>query len=129
MRGEAVLFTGVAVFFAVTASVYGWLSHETAGTVTLLVSFLMSSLVAFFFWVQYQRRGQRPQDRRGAEVAETAGPLDFFPPRSAYPVLAAAGTVLTALGIVLAIWLLVLGIGVVAAGVAGFVFEFNGRSG
>ncbi|AXI80807.1 aa3-type cytochrome oxidase subunit IV [Peterkaempfera bronchialis] len=128
MRGEALLFTGVSAFFAVTAGSYGWFSHEPAGTAALIVSFLMSGLVAFFLWVQYQRRGRRPQDRTDAEVAETAGPLDFFPPRSSYPVLCAVGATLLALGVVFGLWLFLIGLGTTAAGVAGFVFQFNGRT-
>ena len=128
MKGEALLFSGVAAFFAATAAVYGWFSHEPAGTAALIVSFLMSALVAFFLWVQYRRRGRRAQDRGDAEVAETAGPLDFFPPHSGYPVLTAAGTALLGLGVAIGLWLFLIGLGVTAAGVAGFVFEFNRRT-
>jgi hypothetical protein len=127
VKGEALLFTGVAAFFAVTASVYGWFSHEPAGTAALIVSFLMSGLVALFLWVQYQRRGQRAQDRKDAEVAETAGPLGFFSPHSPYPALAALGTAVLALGVVFALWLLLVGVGVLGVGVAGFVFQYGGR--
>lgn len=128
MRGEALLFTGVSAFFAVMASTYGWYSHEPAGTAALLVSFLMSGLVSFFLWVQYARRGRRAQDRSDAEVAETAGPLDFFPPRSYYPVLTGAGAALLGLGVAIGLWLFLIGLGVTAAGVAGFVFQFNNRA-
>jgi protein-S-isoprenylcysteine O-methyltransferase Ste14 len=129
VKGEAVLFTGVSAFFAVMAAMYGWFSHEPAGTAALLVSFLMSGLVAFFLWVQYRRRGRRAQDRKDAEVVETAGPLDFFPPRSTYPVLAAIGVTLVGLGLAVGLaWLALVGVGVTAAGVSGFAFEFNGRT-
>ncbi|WP_377268131.1 cytochrome c oxidase subunit 4 [Peterkaempfera sp. SMS 1(5)a] len=127
MKAEAVLFTGVSVFFAVMAASYGWASHEPAGTAALIVAFLMSGLVAFFLWVQYGRRGLRAQDR-DAEVAETAGPLDFFPPRSHFPVLCASGVALLGLGVAVGLWLFLIGLGVTAAGVAGFVFQFNDRT-
>jgi NAD(P)-dependent dehydrogenase (short-subunit alcohol dehydrogenase family) len=38
MRTEARLFTGVAVFFAVTAAGYGWFSEEPAGTAVLAIA-------------------------------------------------------------------------------------------
>jgi hypothetical protein len=127
VRTEARLFTGVAAFFAVTAAGYGWRSKEPAGTAVLIVAFLMASLVAFFLHVQYRRRGPRAQDRDDAEVVDTAGPLDFFPPHSAWPITIALGSVLLALGIVYGLWLALLGLGVLAPGVYGLVFQYAGR--
>ncbi|MFD7923394.1 cytochrome c oxidase subunit 4 [Streptomyces sp. NPDC059740] len=127
MRGEALLFTGVAVFFGIVATAYGLLSQEPAGTAALIVSAIMSALVAFFLWAQYWRRGPRLQDDTSATVVEGAGPLDFFPPRSAHPVLAALGTALLGTGVVIGGWLFLIGVGVTAAGVAGFVFQYRDR--
>ncbi|WP_228899424.1 cytochrome c oxidase subunit 4 [Streptomyces sp. DH1] len=127
MRTEARLFTGVAAFFAVTAAGYGWFSHEPAGTAALTVAFLMASLVAFFLRVQYRKRGPRAQDRDAAEVQDTAGPLDFFPPHSPWPVVTALGAVVLALGIVYGLWLALIGFGVLAAAVLGLVLQYAGR--
>jgi hypothetical protein len=127
VRTEAYLFSGTAGFFAATASVYGWFSDDPAGTAALIVSFLMSSLIAFFLFTQYRRRGRRPQDRREAEMAEGAGPLEFFPPGSPWPVTAAAGFTLASLGVVYGLWLFLIGIGLLAPAVFGFVFQYVGR--
>ncbi|MGC9496344.1 cytochrome c oxidase subunit 4 [Streptomyces sp. WG7] len=127
MRTEARLFTGVAAFFAVTAAGYGWFSEEPAGTAALTVAFLMAALVAFFLHVQYRKRGLRAQDRGDAEVLETAGPLDFFPPHSPWPVTVALGAVVLALGIVYGLWLALIGFGVLALAVLGLVFQYAGR--
>ncbi|MFD4263850.1 cytochrome c oxidase subunit 4 [Streptomyces sp. NPDC058534] len=127
MRTEARLFTGVAAFFAVTAATYGWFSHEPAGTAALTIAFLMASLVAFFLHVQYRKRGLRAQDRGDAEVLDTAGPLDFFPPHSPWPITAALGAVVLALGIVYGLWLALIGFGVVALAVFGLVFQYADR--
>lgn len=127
MKTEARLFTGVAVFFAVTAVGYGLSSAEPAGTAVLTVAFLMSALVAFFLYVQYRKRGRRAQDRPDAEVVDTAGPLDFFPPRSGWPITVSAGAVLLALGVVYGLWLALLGLGVLGHGVFGMVFQYAGR--
>jgi hypothetical protein len=127
VKVEAIMFAGVAVFFAITTAVYAWFSLEPAGTAALTVSFLMSALIAFFCWTQYVRRGQRPQDRRNVPVHEGAGPLEFFPPRSYYPALTAAATALLGLGVVYGLWLFIIGVGALAPGIAGFVFQHKDR--
>ncbi|MYR42794.1 cytochrome c oxidase subunit 4 [Streptomyces sp. SID5910] len=127
MRTEARLFTGVAAFFATTAVLYGWWSAEPAGTAALTVAFLMASLVAFFFRVQHRRRGPRAQDLDDAEVADSAGPLDFFPPHSPWPITIALGAVVLALGIVYGLWLALIGFGLLALAVCGFVFQYADR--
>lgn len=127
MRTEARLFTGVAAFFAVTAAGYGWFSHEPAGTAALTIAFLMASLVAFFLRVQYRKKGLRAQDRGDAEVLDTAGPLDFFPPHSPWPVITALGAVVVALGIVYGLWLSLIGFGILTLAVLGLVLQHAGR--
>jgi hypothetical protein len=129
MRTESRLFLGVAAFFLVTAVGYGWRSREPAGTAVLIVAFLMAALVAFFLHMQYRRRGLRAQDRPDAEVADTAGPLDFFSPHSPWPITTAVGSVVAALGVVYGLWLFLLGLGVLGHGVCGMVFQYAGRDG
>ncbi|WP_329571493.1 aa3-type cytochrome oxidase subunit IV [Kitasatospora sp. NBC_01266] len=127
MRFEAYLFAGIALFFGVLGGIYDWYAHEPAGKAALAMAFLMSALIAVFFFVQSVRHGPRAQDRRAVEVAETTGPLDFFPPHSWYPPLTAAGAAVLALGVVFGVWLLVIGVGITAAGVGGFVFQYVNR--
>ncbi|MCB5906234.1 aa3-type cytochrome oxidase subunit IV [Streptomyces pinistramenti] len=125
MKAESFVFAGVTLFFAITATVYGWLAREPAGLAALIVAFLMSALISFFFWTQHVRRGQRLQDRKQVRIEEAAGPLGNFSPRSYYPVLTAAGSALLGLGIVYGLWLFLIGVGVLAAGIAGFTFQHN----
>ncbi|MDT3397120.1 cytochrome c oxidase subunit 4 [Streptomyces sp. B1866] len=127
MRTEARLFTGVAAFFGAAAGCYGPLSGDPAGTAALVVAFLMAALVAFFLHVQYRKRGRRPQDRPGADVADGAGPLEFMPPSSPWPVVTAAGFALAGGGVVYGLWLFLIGAGVLAAGVLGLVFQYAAR--
>ncbi|QHC23450.1 aa3-type cytochrome oxidase subunit IV [Streptomyces sp. GS7] len=127
MKIEGRLFVVMALYFGGTAAVYGWRAEEPAGTAALTVAFLMSSLVACFYFVQYRKRGLRSQDRRDAEVADTAGPLAFFPPRSGWPLLTGLGLALSALGVVFGLWLFVIGMGVLGGGVFGFVFQYVDR--
>ncbi|MCM1943227.1 cytochrome c oxidase subunit 4 [Streptomyces sp. G3] len=127
MRTESRLFTGVGIFFGGEAALYGWWSREPAGTAALVIAFLMASLIAFFLRVQYRKRGLRAQDRAEGEVVDTAGPLDFFPPRSPWPITIALAAVVLALGIVFGLWLALIGFGLLAMGVCGMVFQYAGR--
>ncbi|MFD9410594.1 cytochrome c oxidase subunit 4 [Streptomyces sp. NPDC059989] len=123
MRAEAWLFSGVAVFFAVTGGVYLRYSSDPAGIAALAVSFLMSALIAAFLWRQFHRDGYRPEDRKGARVAEAGGRRFSFPARSYAPVTAAVGTALIGLGVVQGLWLALIGFGVLVPGIFGFVFR------
>lgn len=124
MKTEAILFAGVAGFFLVTDVLYAVWSRDPAGTAALTVSFLMALLVTFFFATNYRRKGLRPEDRRDGEVHERSGPVDFFPPHSAWPVLTATGAGLAALGVVFGLWLFLIGLGVLLAGVFGMVYQY-----
>ncbi|MET7568340.1 cytochrome c oxidase subunit 4 [Streptomyces sp. NPDC005492] len=127
MKVEALLFGGVAVFFAGAAALYGWWSRDPAGTAALAVAFLMAALVSFFCAVQYRRKGRRPQDRTDAEVADGAGPLEFFPAQSPWPLITALGFAVVCTGVVYGLWLLLIGFGVLARGVLGMVFQYANR--
>jgi hypothetical protein len=125
VRTEAYLFAGVSAFFALETIGYAWWSSaDPAGTTALTVSFIMAALIAFFFAVQYRRKGVRPEDRKDGEVRERAGRLGFFPPHSGWPPVAALGVTITGIGVVYGLWLLLIGLGVVALGVGGFVFQY-----
>ncbi|WP_406301322.1 cytochrome c oxidase subunit 4 [Streptomyces sp. NBC_00885] len=125
MKTEAILFAGVAGFFLVTDVLYALWSKDPAGTAALTVAFLMALLVSFVFATNYRRKGLRPEDRKEGEVHERAGPVDFFPPHSAWPVLIATGAAVVALGTVFGLWLFLIGVGVVLAGLCGMVFQFS----
>lgn len=127
MKVEACLFGGVALFFAATAIIYGWFSHDPAGSAALIVSFLMSALIGFYFSVQYQRHGKRPEDHRNSKIAEGADAPVFFPPHSGWPFLMAAGFAVTSLGVALALWLFLLGAGLLLLAVCGFTFQYASR--
>ncbi|RSS78749.1 cytochrome c oxidase subunit 4 [Streptomyces sp. WAC06614] len=129
MRAEAWLFTGVALFFAVTGGVYAAFSSDPAGIAALMVSLLMSGLVALFLWRQAGRAGPRPEDDPTAEVAAAGGRRFFFPARSLAPVCTAAGTALVGVGVAQGLWLALIGFGVLAPGVYGFVFRGGEWSG
>lgn len=128
MKVEALLFGGVAVFFGAAAALYGvWSGADPAGTAALIVAFGMAAVVSFFCATHYVRHGPRPQDRTDAEVADSAGPVEFFPPHSPWPIVTALGFAVTATGVVFGLWLFLIGFGVLARGVAGLVFQYVNR--
>jgi hypothetical protein len=124
MKTEAILFAGVAGFFLVTDVLYAVWSRDPTGTAALTVSFLMSSLVTFFFATNYRRKGLRPEDRGDGRIDERSGPVGFFSPHSIWPSLTAVGTALLALGVVFGLWLFLIGLGVLLAGMFGMVFQY-----
>ncbi|PWI43069.1 cytochrome c oxidase subunit 4 [Streptomyces sp. ICBB 8177] len=127
MKAEAYLFGGVAAFFLVTDVIYTWFAKEPAGTAALTVSFLMATIISFFFAMTYRRKGRRPEDVQDSEIRDRAGPLDFFPPHSGYPPMTGLGFALLGVGIIYGLWLFLIALGILAAGVIGMVFEFNGH--
>jgi hypothetical protein len=127
VKTEALLFGGVAVFFGGSAVLYGLWSRDPAGTAVLVIAFGMAALVSFFCAVQYRRRGRLPQDSGDTEVADAAGPLDFFPARSPWPLVTALGFALSATGVVFGLWLFLIGFGVLARGVLGMVLQYATR--
>ncbi|WP_236242507.1 cytochrome c oxidase subunit 4 [Streptomyces sp. CC228A] len=127
MKTETYLFAGVALFFLVTDAFYIAFAREPAGAAALTVSFAMSALIAFFCAVTYRRTGRRPEDRKEAEVRERGGPLGFFPPHAATPVLTALGVAVMAVGVVFGLWLFAIGVGVTAVAVFHMVFQYAER--
>ncbi|MEU2020808.1 cytochrome c oxidase subunit 4 [Streptomyces sp. NPDC016469] len=123
MKGEAWLFSGVALFFAATCAVYAAFAPDPAGIAALAVSGLMAALISAFLWRQARRSAPRPEDRKDALVQEVSGRRGCFPARSHYPAISAAGTALLGLGTVQGLWLFLIGVGVLIPGVYGFVFQ------
>ncbi|MFG3659118.1 cytochrome c oxidase subunit 4 [Streptomyces sp. NPDC047706] len=127
MKTESLLFGVVTLFFAGIAGLYGAWSEEPAGTALLVIAFLMGGVVSFFNAVQYRRKGRRPQDRLEAEVADAAGPLEFFPDESPWPIVTALGLAVAATGVVYGLWLFLIGLAVLSRGVLGLVFQYARR--
>jgi hypothetical protein len=125
MRAETRLFTGVALFFAAETAFYLPYGRDPAGSAALLIACLMASVIAFFLHVQGRRRGRRPEDRRDGEIRDRSGPLDFFPPRSIWPVVTAFGFAVAASGVALKVWVFLIGLGVTGLGVGGFTLQYQ----
>ena len=90
MKTEGLLFAGCAVFFAIVDIVYWTLSRDPTGTTALALAVGLAFLVGFYLFVTGRRTGMRPEDRRDAEISESAGEFGFFSPHSWWPLFTAA---------------------------------------
>jgi hypothetical protein len=133
MKSEFRVFGLVAVFLFVSAAVYGvWTNYdsqphkiEVIGTVALILSGLLLTMCALFFYVVTRRIDPRPEDRPDAEISDAAGEVGFFSPGSYWPFGAALAALVAGLGIVYwQVWLLALGLIGVLAGAGGILFEY-----
>ena len=84
---------------------------DSTGTALRLTSLAAAAMLALFLSLVARRIDERPEDRKDGEIAEGAGELGFFPPRSIWPLACGGVMVLVALGPVFGWWLLFLGAG------------------
>ena len=131
MRTEYKIFGSVALFLFGAAIVYAfWTRGETGhlewvGTVALILSGLLCSMCAGFFWFVSRRIDLRPEDRDDAEIVEGAGEIGFFSPGSYWPFGLALFAAVAGLGLVFVMWWLVaLGLIGVIFSACGLLFEY-----
>ena len=128
MNVEWLLFMGAAVFFAVTATAYWFITYEHAGT-----AMLGASVPAFAFvglWLLFQTRGTGPraEDDGDASPADAADDLGYFPSSSAWPFVLSAGVVVLANGLVFGPPIAVVGVILMVAGVFGYARESDQKA-
>jgi len=131
VRTEYKIFGSVALFLFGAAIVYAfWTRGETGhlewvGTVALILSGLLCSMCAGFFWFVSRRIDLRPEDRDDAEIVEGAGEIGFFSPGSYWPFGLALFAAVAGLGLVFVMWWLVaLGLIGVIFSACGLLFEY-----
>jgi hypothetical protein len=125
MKVEALIFAYISAFFTIVTPIYWYLSEDPTGTAALVMTALLCFLVTFYLGFHASKMEPRPEDRKGAEIAEGAGELGFFPPYSWWPLWCAATAALVAYGVAMALWWLVLiaaGLGIVA--LCGWIYEY-----
>lgn len=126
MKVEGLIFAVYAVFLGIAGTVY-WIlvdeKTETAGIVALLISMGLGVLIGGYLLFTARRMEPRPQDLPDAEVADGAGELGNFSPRSYWPFAIAFALFLAMLGMIIGVWLgLIAGV-LVLYTVIGLVFE------
>ena len=125
MRATGRLFALLAVFFALVAVIYWFLSEEPAGTAALVFTGALGFLVAFYLLFTAKRVEPLPEDDEEGEIAEGAGVQGFYSPHSWWPLAVAGGAGAIGFGLVFVMWwLIILGVVLSAMATAGLLFEY-----
>lgn len=124
MRVETWVFGSGTFFFVPLAFVYGLLSGwEYVGFISLLLTGGLSAIIGLYLYLVSLRVDERPEDDPYGEIAQGAGDLGFFNPRSIWPILVAAGGAAVFAGMAVGVWLFLIGLGLVAVTAIGLLFE------
>lgn len=129
MRSERWIFGVLAVYFLVVAVIYAVVTNseprglEWAGTVALVLSGFMAAIIAVYLTIA-GRKLHRLEDDKDAEIAQGAGTIGFFPPKSIWPFWLAVTISIMCLGPVFGWWLTMVGAGIGIWSLSGLVFEF-----
>jgi len=124
MKMESWFFGGNAIFFAIVAPSYWFISGDPTGTAALIMAFGLTVLVTFYLGFHAKRMDQRPEDSKMGEIVEGAGEVGFFPPYSWWPLWCALALAVCVLGVALGWWLFIIGVGAGSVALVGWVFEF-----
>ena len=124
MKVEGWMFAAIAIFLAIVSPIYWFMSHEIIGTVALIMSVLLFGMIAAYMFNLARKMDARLEDRKDAEIAEGAGAMGFFPPKSIWPFWVALTVQLLALGPVFGWWISILAVVLGIWALSGWVFEY-----
>ena len=128
MNTEWKLFAGAGAFFALTGSIYWFVSYEPAGTIMLALAVLGVLMVAGWLFLWSRRVGSRPEDRSDASPADGSGEIGYFPSSSIWPFVIACGAVVMAVAFVFGVWLGLTGALIALVGIVGYAFEASSKA-
>jgi hypothetical protein len=112
---EAILWSGVVVYFAVIGLSYLALGGDTAGVALLLAATGLGGLIAGWTWDWTRRNPPRVEDLADSDASDLTGIVGIYPTTSLRPISLAAGTSCIMLGIIIGSWLSMIGIAIVAS--------------
>ena len=125
MKIEAWIFGGSSIFFAIVTPCYWLISGDPTGTAALVMTFGLTTLVAFYLGFHAKKMDPRPEDRQDAEIADGAGELGFFPPYSWWPLWCGSTLAVCVFAIAMgAWWLFIMGVGLGALALCGWIYEY-----
>ena len=124
MKVEAWIFGALAIFCALVAPVYWFMSKDPTGTTALVLTFFLVLMIGGYLALIARRIDPRPEDKAEGEIAEGAGELGVFSPQSKWPLFVAMTFVLVILGPVFGWWIMVLGFLFGAYTLTGLVYEY-----
>lgn len=115
MRLEAILWSGVTVYFVVIGVIYLLVGGDTTGISLLLMGAGLGGLVAGWTWSWHRDHTERIQDRGDVDASDLIGIVGVYPTASLRPVALAIGTTAIVLGIALGSWMSMAGLALVAS--------------
>lgn len=115
MRIEAILWTGVAVFYAVIGLLYFAVGGDPAGVALLLIATGLGGLVAGWTWDWTRRHGERVENRADVDAIDSTGVVGVYPTASLRPLALALGVTAVFVGIPLGSWMSMVGVAIVAS--------------
>jgi Cytochrome c oxidase subunit IV len=124
VRIEGWLFGLGAIFYAVVAAAYWFLSGDEIGTTALVMTGALAFLVAFYVLYTSKRVYPRPEDRLDGNIDEADPEYGFFSPHSWWPLAVGFAAFLVTLGLIFAVWLVVLGVMALMFALVGWMFEY-----
>lgn len=128
MKANWKLFTGLALFYAIMAVVYTYVSsgEEPVGITGMILASCLAGMVGFYIWFTQKRIGfDIPSDDLQGEIADDAGELGFYSPHSWWPLPVAVSACVTGLGLIIGWWLTLIGVGALLISIVGFVTEYE----
>lgn len=124
MKAETWIFVICTFFFVLVAPAYWLITSDPTGTSALVMTALLTLLVAFYLGFHARRMEPRPEDRKDGEIADGAGELGFFPPYSWWPLWCGLTLATMVLGVVIGWWLFIIGAALGTVALIGLVFEY-----
>ncbi len=115
MRVEAILWTGVTVYFVVIGVIYLLVGGDTTGVSLLLMATGLGGLVAGWTWDWSRTHDERVEDRADVDASDLTGIVGVYPTASLRPLALALGVTAMVLGIPLGSWMSMIGVAVVAS--------------
>jgi hypothetical protein len=124
VKVEGWIFVILTAFFAIVAPLYWLVTYEVIGFVALLMTALLTLMIAAFLLITARSMDARPEDRKDAEIVEGAGEVGFFAPHSIWPFWSALTISIAVLGPPFGWWLTLIGLGLGVWALCGWVFQF-----
>jgi len=127
MNRESNIFLVPAVFFAIAATVYGFVTDfdEWVGFPALLLTGGLFAMVGIYFRMLAKRHGKRPEDRNDGELADHSGEQGVYAPWSWWPLVLGFSAMLAFAALAIDWWIMAPAFVVGVIGLVGWVFEFS----
>ena len=124
LKQESIILLLLGLFFGLIGAVYWSWGHEDGGGIMLLGAFLLGMLPGLYYLWWYRRtKGNRPEDRADATIAEGAGVVDSFPSTSIWPFVLGIGCFMSVMALGFGTWFAVPAAALLIAAFAGATAE------